>query len=367
MKDGRATCHAQREGRACRQRRWGAWELAVGVARGLRLSVRSRAFARGGTRSSRLARARATTLLQSYARVTNVPRRSPLSRRIAPVMPLRRAGACLALFALIALALAPAPCDAQTTKQARSPALSSTPFPSRRNLPRSLASTRTATHRPASSLSHIVHRVAQATRRSAAAAADRPVVDDASRKYFSTQRPHPPKCRKDGSPCLAVEGYDDGKPCTGPYGTCVDGTCEEGGDMSRIPVKASISCTRNSFDRLLLLARRFPTTRAPRTRLVDEHSPSPPSRSKPRRGVPVRRRPHGSLQVRLGVAHHGPVRQQGSAVQVRRRGDVRDQLSSGRHRLRRRPPRRSVQGCQAVLREQVHGCVSKSRRPHLLA
>ena len=243
MKDGRATCHAQREGRACRQRRWVASERAVGVARGLRLSVRSRAFSRGGTRSSLLARARATTLLQSYARVTNVPRRSPLSRRIAPVMPLRRAGACLALFALIALALAPSPCDAQTTKQARSPALSSTPPRPRRNLPKRLASTRTATHRPASSLSHIVHRVAQATRRSAGAAADRPVVDDASRKYVSTQRPHPPKCHKDGSPCLAVEGYDDGKPCTGPYGTCVDGACEEGGDMSRILVKASISCS----------------------------------------------------------------------------------------------------------------------------
>ena len=193
-------------------------------------------------------------------------------------MPLRRAGAYLALFALISLVLAPAPCDAQTTKQARSRAVPSTPPRTRGDLPKRLALTRAATHRPASSLSHIAHRIAQASRRSASAAADRPVVDDASRKYVSTKRPnaHPPRCKKDGSPCLTVDGYDDGNPCTGPYGTCVDGTCEEGEDPSRILVEALISCGRS-------IASHHPADVSPppasRTSLVDEHSPSPPARS----------------------------------------------------------------------------------------
>ena len=322
--------------------------------------MRSRAFSRGGTRSSREARARATTLLQSYARVTNVPRHSPLSRRIAPVMPLRRAGACFALFALIALVLAPAPCDAQTTKQARSRAVPSTPPRTRGDLPKRLALTRAATHRPASSLSHIAHRIAQASRRSAAPP---PTVPSSTTPRESTSPPNArTRTRPGAKGWLALphrRRLRRRQPCTGPYGTCVDGTCEEGGNVSRFLVFASISCTTG-------ISHSLPDVSPPPARRglgSYEYSPSPPSRSQPRRGMPVRRRPHGSLQVRVEVAHLGPVRQQGSAVQVRRQGDVRDQLSSRRYHLRRLPRRRSVQGRQAVLREQVHGCVEVEAPP----
>ena len=179
-------------GNARRQRRCVPWERAIGAPRG---GNRARARAR----SSCLARARARTLLQSHARASHT---RPFTRRsLLPSHP-----SCLSDAPARTRAVRPhrarprarpvRRADHQAGAFARGPP--STPPRTRGDLPKRLALTRAATHRPASSLSHIAHRIAQASRRSASAAADRPVVDDASRKYVSTKRPnaHPPRCKR---------------------------------------------------------------------------------------------------------------------------------------------------------------------------
>ena len=129
-------------------------------------------------------------------------------------------------------------------------------------------------------------------------------------RLHQTPERAPAQVQKDGSPCLTVDGYDDGNPCTGPYGTCVDGTCEEGEDPSRILVEASSRAVVRvmSDERVNRDDARAATTSPRQDPCVNENQP------------------------------------------LRRPGRVRNPCFSP-----------SPSANQAVLRERVHGCVSARR------